>query len=101
MKLRYTPKAVQDLDEIHSYISEHLMNPEAADGIIGRIATAAKKLKDEPYLGFSLADKIGIAVRGRGLVEGNYLLIYEVTDCISILRVIDTRTDYMRAIGTW
>ena len=30
MKLRYTPQAILDLDEISRYISEELQNPAAA-----------------------------------------------------------------------
>lgn len=101
MKLRYTPQAIQDLDDIQTYISEKLLNPEAAYGIVTSIAESAKRLKDEPYLGFEMSKKTGLDIPGRGLVSGQYLLIYEVTDCISILRVIDTRVDFMRVIGTW
>ena len=35
------------------------------------------------------------------MVSGRYLLIYEVTDAVSILRVLDTRVDYLRVLGTW
>ncbi len=101
MKLRYTPQAIQDLDNIHHYISVKLLNPQAANKIITEIAESAKHLKDQPYLGFEMSKKIGRDIPGRGLVSGQYLLIYEVTDCISILRVIDTRVDFMRMIGTW
>ena len=101
MKLRYTPQAIKDLDNIQSYISEKLFNPQAANRIVTEIAESAKQLKDQPYLGFEMSKKTGRDIPGRGLVSGQYLLIYEVTDCISILRVIDTRVDFMRMIGTW
>ena len=101
MKLRYTPLAIQDLEEIEAYIRDQLCNPDAAARIITTIAEDASRLKDNPLLGFDLAGKIGRDVKGRGLVSGKYLLIYDVDECISILRVLDTRVDYLRMIGTW
>ena len=34
MKLRYSPQAIWDLEEIRDYISFELQNPEAAKNII-------------------------------------------------------------------
>ena len=101
MKLRYTPQAIKDLENIQNYISVKLQNPEAAAGIIFRIAESAKQLKEQPHLGFEMSKKTGRDIPGRGLVSDQYIIIYDVTDCISILRVIDTRVDFMRMIGTW
>ena len=101
MKLRYTPRAMLDLQEISDYISEELQNPDAARRIIAAIARDAGRLKNAPYLGFELSRKTGRDIRGRGLVSGQYLLVYDVDDCVSILRVLDTRVDYLRMIGTW
>ena len=101
MNLRYTPQAVLDLQEIHDYIRDKLKNPNAAQRIVASVARDAARLKDNPMLGFDLSARIGREIRGRGLVSGKYLLIYDVDDCISILRVLDTRVDYLRMIGTW
>lgn len=101
MKLRYTPQAMLDLQEISDYISNDLQNPDAAIRIIQSIAQDASRLKDNPRLGFDLSRKTGQEIKGRGLVSGKYLLIYDVDDHISILRVLDTRVDYLRMIGTW
>ena len=101
MKLRYTPQAIADLDEIATYISENLQNPAAAHRIVETIARDAAKLKDYPELGGLLSEKLGREVDGRFLISGRYILIYEVDEAVSILRVIDSRLDYMRMIGTW
>lgn len=101
MILRYTPQAILDLQEIDEYISYKLQNPDAANRIIASIARDAARLKDNPELGFDLSRKTGREIKGRGLVSGMYLLIYDVDDCVSILRVLDTRVDYLRMIGTW
>ena len=101
MNLRYTPQAMLDLQEIDDYISVKLQNPDAARRIIQSIARDAARLKDNPYLGFDLSKKTGRDLKGRGLVSGKYLLIYDIDDSISILRVLETRVDYLRMIGTW
>ena len=69
--------------------------------IIASIARDAARLKENPCPGFDLSAKTGREIKGSGLVSGKYLLIYDIDDCISILRVLDTRVDYLRMIGTW
>ena len=101
MKLRYTPRAMADLQEIDDYIRNKLMNPDAAEQITAAILTDASRLKNNPSLGFDLSRKTGREIVGRGLVSGKYLIIYDTDDCISILRILDTRVDFMRRIGTW
>jgi len=101
MNLRYTPQAILDLEEIEAYIRDVLYNPDAAIRIITSIAQDASRLKENPYLGFDLSAKTGQDVKGRGLVSGKYLIIYDVDACVSILRILDTRVDYLRMIGTW
>ena len=38
MKLRYTPAAMVDLEEIKSYIADTLLNPDAAANLMASIA---------------------------------------------------------------
>jgi toxin ParE1/3/4 len=49
MRLRYTERAIADLEEIQSYISRH--NPIAARAVGGRIKDAIELLADFPRLG--------------------------------------------------
>ena len=101
MRLRYTPQAILDLEDIADYISLKLLNPQAAENIIRSIAKDAAAWKERPYLGVELRKKTGRDIDGRALISGQYMLIYEVGDEVSILRVLDTRVDYLRMIGTW
>ncbi len=100
MKLRYTPAAMADLQEIKTYISDTLMNPDAAQNLMVSIAAACAKLKDQPSMGSELRNKIQREVRERYLIHGKYIIIYDVTDAIDVLRVLDTRTNYLRALIT-
>ena len=101
MRLRYTPQAILDLEEIRDYITLELQNPEAAKNIIRTIAKDTASLKERPYLGVELCKKTGRDIDGRALITGKYMVIYDVEEDISILRVLDTRVDYLRMIGTW
>ena len=57
MKLRYTPQAILDLEEIKDYISFELQNPEAAKNIIHSIAKDTATLKEKPFIGVELRKK--------------------------------------------
>ncbi len=59
MKLRYTERAIDDLEGIQVYIAEH--NPSAAEGMGRRIRHAIELLADFPRLGHpSRFDKIRV-----------------------------------------
>ena len=98
MKLRYTPAAIDDMESIRDYIADKLMNPDAALGIISRIAASCDKLKERPYIGLSLRRKTGREIEGYCLICGAYMIVYEVDEAISVLRILDTRVDYMRIL---
>ena len=98
MKLRYTPAAMLDLQEIRDYIQDVLMNPDAAANVISQIAASCAKLKEQPYMGIELRKKLGRELDGWCMIAGKYIVIYEVDEAVSVLRVLDTRTDYLRIL---
>lgn len=98
MKLRYTPEAIHDLDEIESYISDTLVNPTAALDTISSIAEDIELLKEQPFLGAELGPKINRDIPERYLISGNYIVLYAVEEMVSIIRIRDTRTDYLKII---
>lgn len=98
MKLRYTPEAILDLQEIRDYIADVLMNPEAAQSVLASIANSCAKLKSQPYMGTELRKKLGRELDGYCIITGKYIVIYDVDEAVSVLRVLDSRTDYVKAI---
>ena len=98
MKLRYTPAAICDIDELVEYISHTLMNPEAAQRIVTALAADCARLKEQPNLGIELSKKTERELEGRCIISGQYMVVYEVTDTISVLRVLDTRMDYLKIL---
>lgn len=98
MKIRYTPAAIHDLDEIEAYIRDTLVNPAAALDVISSVSDDIELLKEQPLLGAEFGAKLNRDIRERYLISGNYIVVYAVEDAISILRIRDTRTDYLKII---
>ena len=99
MRIKYTPAAIADLQELKDYISKTLHNPKAAQRITKSIMDHCSQLKMHPQLGMSLAAKTGVETDLRYLVCEQYLTIYRVEDdLIMVARVLDGRTDYIKVL---
>ncbi len=99
MKLRFTPEALNDLTGINQYIKEELGSPIAAGKIIRGILSSCSLLKNQPGLGMKLSKRIGRETDYRYLISGKYIVFYRIeNNSISVYRIIDARTDYIRAI---
>lgn len=99
MKIKYTPAAIADLQELKDYISKTLHNQKAAQRITKSILDQCSNLKTHPQLGMSLAAKTGVDTDLRYLICEHYLAMYRVEgDLILIARILDGRTDYMRVL---
>ena len=85
MKLRYTPEALCDLQEIKRYIKSELHNPTAASRITKAILDGCVQLKQFPDL--------------RMLVVESYIALYRIeTENVSVGRIINARQDYIRIL---
>lgn len=99
MKLRYTPAARTDLREKREYISEMLKSPIAADRIITGILEDCSHLKEQPKMGAELSEKIGRETDLRYLICGKHIAFYRIEkDIVSVVRILDGRTNYMRVL---
>lgn len=96
-RIRYTPLAFEDLDEIDDYISITLANPGAALALMDEIDISVSRLKRYPFIGSKVED-VCLAAKGyRKLVVGNYLifhLVNEVQREVVIMRVIHGAREY-------
>lgn len=99
MRIRYTPAAIADLQEMKDYISKTLHNPKAAQRITKNILDHCANLKTHPQLGMSLAAKTGGDTDLRYLICEQHLALHRVEgDQILIAGILDGRTDYMRVL---
>ena len=89
IRLRWSPAAAADLEEIAKYLHTH--HPSLAATTIHRLYAAAKSLKKNPEMG-----RVGKVMGTRELVLAPlpYLLVYSVGDAaINILRYLHTSRD--------
>ena len=99
MKLKYTPEAIADLQNIKAYISDVLHNPKAARRITKQILDMCGSLKEHPNLGMSLKAKTDIDTDLKYLLCENHFAFYRIEgDWVMVVRILDGRTDYMRVI---
>lgn len=97
--IKYTPAAIDDLDEIFSYISSD--NVFAAEQLLENINHNIGKLAEFPNLGSVLSDeKYTLVQRGyRFIVVNPYLVFYRLIDnSIIIHRILHGRRDYLREL---
>lgn len=98
-KVRYSPEAINDLDEIWAYISDELQNPESASNTVDGIMDTVDKLNDFPEMGPPLSSITDIESAFRFLVCGNYIAFYHLNgEIVSIDRVLYGKRDYIRVL---
>ena len=97
-KIKLSPLAISDLQEIKSYISDDLSNPIAANRVINQIDDYTL-LETSPEMGISLSAKINITTDYRYLVSGKYIVFYKTdTEYVYISRILYGARDYIRIL---
>ncbi|KAB2868958.1 MAG: type II toxin-antitoxin system RelE/ParE family toxin [Bauldia sp.] len=87
-----SPEAEEDLSEI--WIAIALENRRAADKLLGKIDAQIRRLAEFPESGSPRPD---IAPSARMLVQGNFLILYEIdADNVTIVRVLHGARDLTR-----
>ncbi len=98
-KIKYAPAAVDDMDEIFSYISQD--NILAAEMMLEKISGGIARLAELPNMGSVLSDEeYTIIHRGyRFIVIHPYLIFYRIIDnTVIIHRILHGRRDYLRKL---
>lgn len=79
-RIRYTPLAFDDLDEIDSYITDTLCNGQAAVRLLNEIEKSVDQLRQFPQIG-SVVEDAYLASKGyRKLIVENYLVFYLINE---------------------
>lgn len=95
-KIRFTPQAVADLDEINRYISSDLFNPQAAAAQLALVFEKTRTLADLPQTGARLRTDIPSLKTYRFIPCKNYLVFYRTEDkYVSVIRILYARRDYL------
>lgn len=97
--IHYSPTALNDLDEIWTYISHNLCSPIAAQNTIDGIMDAVDMLTEQPEMGAPLYFVSGLNSGYRYVIHGNYMAFYRTnrTD-VYVDRVLYGKSDYIRVL---
>jgi toxin ParE1/3/4 len=98
-KIKYSPAAVDDMDEIFSYISQD--NITVAELMLEKIDREIRNLERFPNIGSVLSDdEYTIIQRGyRFIVVKPYLIFYRLmNDTVIIHRILHGHRDYLRQL---
>ena len=94
--VRFTPRAVADLEEIQRYISSDLLNPQAATALLAHIFEKIRTLTAMPQTGARLRTEIPSLKTYRFIPCKNYLVFYRTEErFVSIIRILYARRDYL------
>ena len=94
--LKIAPIVYRDLSGIENYIDR----PSAAKKVVKNITKSIRTLPDSPFKGFELRKKFGLDTDLRGWLVPPHIVIYDVKGAhIKAFRVLDTRSDYLSALG--
>jgi len=95
-KVRFTPQAIADLEEIKRYISNDLFNPQAAADLVALVFERIRGLVPLPRTGAQLRTDIPTLKVYRFIQCKNYLVFYRMEDKnVSIIRILYARRDYL------
>lgn len=96
MKIEYTGTATRNIAATKSYIEDNLKSKQAALKLVMTLLRSISLLEDNPLMGTPLGGKFDIDTDIRFLVVAQQIVFYRAAgDKVSILRIIDGRSDYM------
>ncbi|SKC57291.1 type II toxin-antitoxin system RelE/ParE family toxin [Maledivibacter halophilus] len=90
-KIKITPKADNDLDEIYGYITNELLNGDAAENLMNKIETSIMRLKQFPFSCSHVEDDVLKDKGYRKLIIKNYIVFYivdKIEKQVVVMRVL-------------
>lgn len=98
-EIRYSPEALNDLDEIYDYIITDLLSPQAALHTVNTILDDITHLEDFSEMGAPLSTITTIESDYRVLISGNYMTFYRAVDQeIFIDRILYSKRHFLRIL---
>lgn len=101
LKIRFSPRAVADLEEIRRYISDDLSNPQAAADLVALVVERIRTLASLPQTGPRVRTDVSILKTYRFIQCKNYLVFYRPeARFLSVIRILYARRDYAELLAT-
>ena len=99
IKIRFSAKAISDLQQTKTYICNELCNEQAAISTVNKILERIRILQQFPKSGTPLSSIVPFETNYRFLVCGNYVAFYRYEKgTVSIIRILYGRRDFMQAL---
>jgi plasmid stabilization system protein ParE len=99
VKIIYLEPAKRDLERLQDFLVSSGVSEKRSGEIIGGIIIGIRILKNTPHVGFSFGGKYGFSAPYRGLVVGNYIVVYEAEEqTVEIRRIYSGREDYLNEL---
>ena len=100
MTIRYTPAARDDLRAIKAWIIGEFGDAAVADKAIVGIIKGIAALKRNPQLARPLRDKVHRKTNSKYILccKRSIAILRIESDLASVIRILDTRTDYISTI---
>ena len=99
-RLRYSPQAQLDLDEIFDYFADELGNPEKGASVVSDILAAARKIPGRATRFPPVGPLPFTTDEYRFSQVGSYVIFFRAEDeVVFVDRVLNNRRDYMSLLG--
>lgn len=98
-ELMFSPKSLEDMDNITEYISGYLHNPAAAKTIIDGILGKLESLQSFPEIGSKLMLSGNIFSGYRWVSYKNYIAFYHLEkNTVYVDRVLNSQQNYLKIL---
>ena len=99
-RLRYSPQAQLDLDEIFDYFADELGNPQKGASVVSGILVAAQKIPGRATRFPPVGPLPFTADEYRFLQVGSYVIFFRETgDVVYVDRVLYNKRDFASLLG--
>lgn len=96
LRLEYTPRALQDLQNIKEYIDTNY-GTSAAQNYLKKLTKTARQLEQFPEEGIKLSQLLAVATDYHYLViKPNYLFYRPERDKVKVIRVLNEKPFFLR-----
>ena len=97
--IKLSPKAIEDLQEIKSYIENDLQNTIATKNTINKIISTYEDLSIFPESGIPVQKYVPFATDYRFVLANNYSIFYRISnEDILIIRILYSKRNYLNIL---
>ena len=97
--IKLSPKAIEDLQEIKSYIENDLQNPIAAKNTLNKIISTYEDLSIFPESVIPVQKYVPFATDYSFVLANNYSIFYRISnEDILIIRILYSKRDFLNIL---